>query len=251
MNAPRLLVIQPDESDPLGPLGEWLTAAGAELDVRRPFADGLPAGLDDYEGLICLGGGMNAEEDDNHPWLKDVRNLLARAAHTNLPTLGICLGAQLLAVATGGVVAPGEKGPEVGPYLVSKKDAAWTDPLFADLPLMPDVLHFHVDEIRRLPASAVLLASAPKYLNQAFRLGRCAYGIQFHIETTVEVVQAWAADEPELAATARPGVFETEALAQVHQDIADTWQPFATRFVRLAAGELQPVEPAPNTLPLA
>jgi GMP synthase-like glutamine amidotransferase len=252
VDAPRLLVIQPDVTDPIGPLGDWLTTAGAELDIRLPPADELPADLDGYQGLICLGGGMNAEDDSAHPWLKSVRDLLAAGTHSALPTLGICLGAQLLAVATGGRVVEGAKGPEVGGYLVSKKDAAWTDPLFAELPLMPDVLHFHGDEISRLPVNAVLLASAPKYANQAFRLGRCAYGVQFHIETTVEIVQLWARDAPDMAATARPGAFETPTLSQLHQNLADTWQPFAARFVQLANGALGPAAPAPeNTLPLA
>jgi GMP synthase-like glutamine amidotransferase len=252
VSAPRLLVIQPDDSDPAGPLGDWLTSAGAELDVRLPPADELPSSLGGYQGLVCLGGGMNAEDDSAHPWLKSVRDLLATGAHSGLPTLGICLGAQLLAVATGGRVTKGEKGPEVGAYLISKKDAAWTDPLFAELPLIPDVLHFHGDEINRLPPNAVLLASAPKYANQAFRLGRCAYGVQFHIETTVEVVQSWAADAPEMAATARPGTFDTSTLTHLHEDLAATWQPFATRFAQLAGGALQPAAGTPkNILPLA
>jgi GMP synthase-like glutamine amidotransferase len=247
---PRLLIIQPDETDPLGPLGDWLTEAGADLDVRLPPIDRLPDTLGGYNGLLCLGGGMNAEEDSVHPWLVAVGDLLASGAQHNLPTLGICLGAQLLAVATGGRVTPGDAGPEVGASLVSKKDAAWTDPLFADLPLMPDVMHFHGDVITRLPDNAVLLASAPTYPHQAFRLGSSAYGIQFHIETTVEVVQSWARDVPTMAATARPGAFDTARLTAVHADLAATWQPFATRFVHLAAGILQPATPRPNTLPL-
>lgn len=250
MSAPRLLVIQPDESDPAGPLGDWLSSAGAELDIRLPPADELPGSLDGYQGLVCLGGGMNAEDDSAHPWLKSVRDLLAAGAHSGLPTLGICLGAQLLAVATGGRVVEGEKGPEVGAYLISKKDAAWTDPLFAELPLMPDVLHFHADVISRLPPNAVLLASAPKYANQAFRLGSCAYGVQFHLETTLEVVQSWANDAPEMAATARPGAFDTSTLTQLHEDLAATWHPFAARFVQLARGAIQAAAPK-NTLPLA
>ncbi|MTD59430.1 type 1 glutamine amidotransferase [Amycolatopsis pithecellobii] len=252
MTAPRLLVLQPDATGPIGPLGDWLTAAGAELDIRQPPADELPARLDGYQGLICLGGGMNAEDDAAHPWLKRVRDLLATGARTALPTLGICLGSQLLAVATGGQVSKGANGPEVGAHLIAKKDAAWTDPLFAELPLMPDVMHFHAGEISRLPASAVLLASSPKYPHQAFRLGQCAYGVQFHIETTVEVVQSWARHAPEMAATAKPGAFDTATLSQIHQDLADTWRPFAARFVDLAAGALKPAAPTPRgTLPLA
>ncbi|NKQ59316.1 type 1 glutamine amidotransferase [Amycolatopsis sp. K13G38] len=252
MSTPRLLVIQPDETDPPATLGDWLTDAGAQLDIRRAWTVEIPDNLDGYQGLVCLGGGMNAEEDDTHPWLADIRRLLASAAHGGTPVLGVCLGAQLLASATGGRVTKADKGPEVGGYLIAKKDAAWTDPLFAELPLMPDVFHFHADVITSLPPSAVLLASSPKYPNQAYRLGGCAYGIQFHIETTVEIAQAWAHDSPEMAETAKPGTFDAANLTELHADLAETWRPFAARFVQLAAGDLQPATPPPNrTLPLA
>jgi GMP synthase-like glutamine amidotransferase len=247
----RLLIIQPDASDPLGPLGDWLTDAGAELDLRLLPKDDLPADPDGYQGVVCLGGGMAAEDDAKHPWLADVRRLLAKAATKRIPTLGICLGAQLLAVATGGRVEPGADGPEVGPHLVAKKDAAWTDPLFAELPLMQDVLQFHNAAITRLPPGADLLASAPLYQNQAFRFNRCVYGVQFHIETTPAVVESWAADEPEMAEFARPGSLDHDALITVHADIEETWRPFAQRFVRLAAGELQPAADSQRSLPLA
>ncbi|PXY32849.1 glutamine amidotransferase [Prauserella muralis] len=244
-------MIQPDPTDPPGPLGDWLTEAGAELDVRRPFAEALPSSLDAYQGLVCLGGGMNAEEDDRHPWLRDVRRLLSRAVGSQLPTLGVCLGAQLLAVATGGRVVRGHDGPEAGPGLVAKKDAAWKDPLFADLPLMQDVLQFHADAIEQLPPGAELLASAPRYPNQAYRLGRCAYGLQFHIETTPQVVLDWVADAPDVAAAARADAFTDETLATLHADLAETWRPFAQRFVQLATGAREPVAAQPRTLPLA
>ncbi|HWD03415.1 MAG TPA: type 1 glutamine amidotransferase [Amycolatopsis sp.] len=247
----RLLIIQPDAGDPLGPLGGWFTEAGAELDVRQPPADEVPASVDGYAGVVCLGGGMGAVDDDEHPWLADVRKLLAEAAGKKLPTLGICLGAQLLAVATGGQVAVGEEGPEVGPALVAKKDAAWTDPLWAELPLMQDVMQFHNDVVKRLPPGAELLASAPRYQNQAYRLGACAYGVQFHIETTPEVVCRWADHEPEMAKLTRPGALESDRLAEVHMDIAETWRPFAHRFVRMADGELAPAPESQRSLPLA
>jgi GMP synthase-like glutamine amidotransferase len=247
----RLLIIQPDVSDPLGPLGDWLTEAGADLDLRLPPGQDLPTELEGYAGVVCLGGGMGAEDDAKHPWLADVRRLLATAASRRLPTLGICLGAQLLAVATGGRVEVGRDGPEVGPHLVSKKDTAWTDPLFAELPLMQDVLQFHNDAITRLPPGAELLASAPRYAHQAFRFNRCVYGVQFHIETTPEIVESWAADEPGMAEFARPGSLEHDKLITVHDDIAETWRPFAQRFVRLASGELQPAADSQRSLPLA
>lgn len=250
MTAPRLLIIQPDKSDPIGPLGDWLTEAGAELDIRLLPDHDLPAGLDGYAGVVCLGGGMGANDDSAHPWLADVRRLLAAAAAARVPTLAICLGSQLLAVATGGLVSKGDQGAEVGPGLVSKKDAAWTDPLFAELPLMQDVLQFHSDAITRLPPGAELLASSPRYQHQAFRFDRCAYGVQFHIETTPELVLEWAKNEPENAELTRPDVLTPENLARLHADITETWRPFAQRFVRLASGELAPAADRQRTLPM-
>lgn len=246
----RLLVIQPDPEDPPGPLGEWLADAGAELHVVAPPADPLPADLTGYAGLICLGGGMGANDDFDHPWLADVRRLLAAAVSRQLPTLAICLGGQLLATAAGGSVVVGEDGPEVGPHLVAKRDLGWTDPLFAELPLMPDVLQFHSDVIDRLPANSTLLASATRYPNQAFRVGRCGYGLQFHIETTTEIVLGWARDCPGEAEFARPGALTAERLDELHADLEETWRPVATQFVRLAAGELEPAGPARSQLPL-
>jgi GMP synthase-like glutamine amidotransferase len=241
----RLLVIQPDEEDPVGPLGDWLTDAGAELDVRMP--DDLPGSTDGYAGLVCLGGPMSANDDLDFPWLADIRRLLAEATTRQLPTLGICLGGQLLAVANGGRVAKGPDGPEVGPLLVAKRDVGWQDPLFADMPFMPDVLQFHTDIIERLPAGAALLASATLYPNQAFRIGRCAYGLQFHIETTAELVESWVANDPDVAEFARPGDLSHDRLVQAHVDLEETWRPFAAQFVKLAAGELAP---ATSPLPL-
>lgn len=245
MTPPRLLVIQPDELDPVGPLGDWLIGAGAELDLRQP--DGLPANTDGYAGLVCLGGHMGANDDLDFPWLADVRRLLAEAATRQLPTLAICLGAQLLAVAMGGRVIIGPDGPEVGPLLVAKRDAGWQDPLFVDLPFMPDVMQFHSDIVERLPSSAVLLAAGTLYPHQAFRVGRCAYGLQFHIETTTELVESWAANSPAIAEFARPGELAHDRLVQAHADLEETWRPFAAQFVKLAAGDLAP---ATSPLPL-
>ncbi len=246
----RLLVIQPDADDPPGPLGDWLTTAGAEFDLVAPPADAVPAGLDGYDGLVCLGGGMGALDDFDHPWLADVRRLLSAAVTRQLPTLAICLGGQLLAVAAGGSVVVGADGPEVGPHLVAKRDLAWTDPLLAEVPLMPDVLQFHSDMIDRLPPNTALLASATLYPNQAFRVGRCAYGLQFHIETTTGLVLEWARDSPGEAEFARPGELTAERLDQLHADLEETWRPVVTKFVRLAAGDLAPAEPARTRLPL-
>jgi GMP synthase-like glutamine amidotransferase len=246
--SPRLLVIQPDELDPPARLADWLTGAGAELHVVDPAKADLPE-LAGYQGLVCLGGPMSAIDDLGHPWLADVRRLLAAAVASRTPVLAVCLGAQLLAVATGGQVeVAAADGPEIGPGLVAKRDAAWRDPLFADLPFMPDVLQFHSDAIVRLPPGAELLAANTRYANQAFRVGPNAYGVQFHIETTPELVLDWARLAPEEAALAKPGELDADRLVELHTDLEEAWRPFAERFVRLASGDLEPVA---ATLPMA
>jgi GMP synthase-like glutamine amidotransferase len=248
----RLLVLQPSEADPLERLGDWLTGAGADLTLRRPAADGIPESLDGIDGVVCMGGQMGAHDDAAHPWLAALRWLVADAVAHRLPVLGVCLGGQLLAAATGGAVRRGIDGPEAGTLLVAKRDVAAHDPLFAPLPMTPDVIQFRHDEIHRLPPGATLLASSPRYANQAFRVGTAGYGLQFHIETSPATVLSWARRDPACAAAVPPGQLDPDHLEQVHADIAEVWRPVAARFVALAAGELAPaVGPADRVvLPL-
>lgn len=243
-----ILVIENAQDAPVARLGEWLTAAGASLDVRNAEAgDPLPDDLAGYAGLVVLGGGMGAYDDAKAPWLPAVRGLLAAAVQAELPTLGVCLGGQLLAVATGGRVRPAELG-EYGAQLVAKRQAAANDPLFGELPITPDVLQWHVDEVSQLPPGAVQLASSPGCEVQAFRVGRLAWGIQFHVETTPEIVRAWAATDAELLADYDLATIVQRAV-DAHPDIAETWQPVAARFVEIVA---DPAAAAgPRSLPMA
>ncbi|HEY2204080.1 MAG TPA: type 1 glutamine amidotransferase [Pseudonocardia sp.] len=236
MSEVSLLVLQPSELGPPARLGDWLAAAGARLDVVRPFAgDRVPADASGWRGVVCLGGEMDAQDDAGYPWLADCRALLADAVTRRVPVLAVCLGAQLLAAATGGRVGRAEAGPEVGPMLVSRRDAALKDPLLGSLPLSPLVLQFHQDEVATLPPGAELLAASPRCPHQAFRVGSLAWGVQGHVETTPELVLRWRRDAPELAAHARPGALEPEHLRAEHEQIEETWRPVAERFVELAA----------------
>jgi GMP synthase (glutamine-hydrolysing) len=226
----RVLVIQNEADDPIGVLGDWLRAAGLELiELRADQGAEIPADLDGFDGLLVLGGAMGANDDDRAPWLPAVRALLRRAVADEVPTLGICLGGQLLAAALGGTVALSPEGPEYGAQLIAKRAAASTDPLFGSLPITPDVIQWHVDAITDLPPAAILLASSPTCPVQAFRLGRLAWGTQFHIETTPETVRAWAAADAE----ALEGYDVERILARsdaAHADIAEVWVPFAQAF---------------------
>ncbi len=231
-------MVQPSQIAPVERLGEWLADAGADLVLRLPASDGVPESLEGVDGVVCMGGEMSAHDDADHPWLAALRWLLADAVGRQLPVLGICLGGQLLAAATGGAVRRAVEGPEAGTLLVAKRDAAAHDPLFAQLPLTPDVIQFHHDEIYRLPPGATLLASSPRQANQAFRVGTAGYGLQCHIETSPATVLSWA--RRDAAGTFPAGQLDPDHLAQVHADIAEAWQPFAARFVALADGELVP-----------
>ena len=232
----RLLVVVPSETDPPARLGEWLRDAGLDLDERHLLAgNDLPATLDGFDGLLVLGGPQSAMDSaETSPELVGVRGLLSQALAADLPTLAVCLGAQLLADVGGGIVRVGVDGPEVGATLVAKRDAADADPVFGPLPLSPDVLQWHHDEISQLPTGATLLAGNPHYPHQAFRVGRHVYGLQFHIETTPEIVRAWAESDP-VGVDASPHDLETIcARAEAAQpDLEDVWAPFAGRFADL------------------
>jgi GMP synthase (glutamine-hydrolysing) len=233
---PTLLVIQHSPTESAARLGGWLSEAGILLDVRTPYDGSAIPSLRGFAGLLVLGGGMGAYDDELAPWLPATRDLLRDAVAQQVPTLGVCLGAQLLAAALGGRVAPVDEGPEIGPALVAKRDVAVEDPLFGPVPFTPDVLQWHFDQITTLPADAVLLASSVRYPNQAFRVGPAAWGLQFHVETSPELVRSWAeADRQRLTddgwdVDALLARWDLDAL---HADLAEVWQPFAGRFAEL------------------
>ena len=232
----RLLVVVPSPTDPPARLGEWLAAADLELDERSVReGDELPGDLTGHDGLLVMGGPQSSlDEAETSPELVGVRHLLAQAVAADIPVLGVCLGAQMLAIAGGGRVRVGSEGPEVGATLVAKRDAADTDPLFRPLPLSPDVVQWHHDEICELPPGATLLAGSPMYAHQAYRIGRHGYGLQFHIETTPEMVRAWADSDPVGVAASPydPAQHEARAAAAA-DDLAAVWAPFAQRFADL------------------
>lgn len=185
----RIVFVQFEEEDGPGRLGEGLEGGGARCAVVRPYrGDALPA-LEDLDGLVLLGGAMNAEQDDEHPYLPAVVGTLQDAHRRGLPTLGVCLGSQLLARALGARVWR-KPAPEVGYFPIDLTAAGRADPLFRDLPSPFLTLQWHEDAFD-LPAGAVLLADSRRDTLQAFRSG-WSYGVQFHPEAAEREVAAWA-----------------------------------------------------------
>jgi len=250
----RALVIEKDPTDDPRRLGDWLTEAGLELDVSRPYAgDELPEDLDGFVALVVMGGDQHAYPDADGepgaPWFPRTESLLRKAVRNKIPTLGVCLGGQLLAVAHGGTVARSASGPEIGAKLVARRDAAEHDTLWRYVPFAPDVLQWHHDEITELPVGATLLAASPDHQHQAFRLGDRAWGLQFHIECDPEMFASWTrGNEKVLADLGTDAETVVERCAAVQDDIEQVWQPFAARFAAVARGDLE-VLPA-RSLPL-
>jgi GMP synthase (glutamine-hydrolysing) len=235
----RALVITHTASESPGTLAEWLPAAGLELDVVEPWnGDPLPERVTEHDALVVMGGPQQAYDDGSAPWLRQTKELLRAATADALPVLGICLGGQLLAEATGGRVRQGEDGPELGARLVAKRDAAVDDPLFSDIPLSPVVVQWHWDAVVDLPPGAVLLAASPRYPHQAFRVGSRSYGLQFHIETPPDMVRGWAAADAHgvRAAGLDPDLVADKAVAAL-PEVEEVWRPFAERFAAMVRGE--------------
>lgn len=234
----RALVVTHSPDEPPGTLDDWLPAAGLELDVVAPWdGDTLPDRIIEHAALVVMGGPQQAYDDRSADWLRATKDLLRAAVRDDVPVLGICLGAQLLAEATGGRVAPGGAGIEAGARLVAKRDAGWGDPLFRDVPLTPTVFQWHEDAIVELPPEALLLAASPKYENQAFRVGSRAYGLQFHIEPRAQTLRHWAADYPTrvLEAGLDPQALAERAVAEL-DEVEACWRPMIGRFADLALG---------------
>lgn len=186
----KVMVIQHIGCEPLGLFAE--EAAGlAEFRYVRPFeGEPIPDSLAGWDGLIILGGPMAVYKPDENLYLSDELRLIAGAIKEDFPLLGICLGSQLIAAASGAAVYPGPQR-EAGWGEVVLTEAAGKDPLFAGLPSPLPVFQLHGDTFD-LPAGAVRLATSDFYANQAFRLGNNIYGLQFHVEVTSGLVKEWA-----------------------------------------------------------
>jgi GMP synthase-like glutamine amidotransferase len=203
--------------------------SGTFADVAREREDDLvewipaeapapPPG--EYAAALVFGGGMHVDHEAAHPWLAGEKELLRGLLAAGTPTLGVCLGAQLLAEAAGGA-AHRAPAPEIGWTPVELELAAAGDPLLGPLPARFESFQWHSYEVT-LPAGAVPLARSALCL-QAFRLDAApAWGIQFHAEVTQPTIAGWVRDygreEDALAAGLDP-----EALLARTERAIDPW----------------------------
>ncbi len=189
-NQKEILIIKHIKIEGPGSIEEFLKNTNWNLKtVDLSKEESLHNSFKNIAAIISLGGPMNVYEEDKYRFLKDEGEFLKKAIQEKIPILGICLGAQLLAKACGARV---RKAPtnEIGWHKVSLTKEGKTDQLFVAVSSELEVFQWHEDTFG-IPEGAVHLAESRACPNQAFRFGSNAYGLQFHIEVTPEMVESW------------------------------------------------------------
>jgi GMP synthase-like glutamine amidotransferase len=179
-----------------------------------------PRRLADYDAVLVFGGAMNVDQEDEHPWLVREDEFVRGLVERGVPTLGVCLGGQLLAKAAGAHVGPSPE-PEFGFSRATLLESAAGDPLFGGLPRELEVWNAHGYAFH-VPDGAVELARS-RVCSQAFRLGDAAWGVQFHPEIRVEQVARWLTEDR---------VANARELVEELRGRYDSWRAFGTGLLR-------------------
>jgi GMP synthase (glutamine-hydrolysing) len=185
---PTVLIVLHQEHSTPGRIGAALRAMGARLDIRRPcLGEPLPETLAGHEGVVVFGGPMGA--NDTLDWVRQEIDWLGTPLAEGKPTLGVCLGAQMLARALGArVFSYDDKRSEIGYYPIEPTPAG--DRLCgAKFPR--SVYQWHSDGFDLPEGAELLAAGGDNFPNQAYRHGRHAVGLQFHPEVTYHMMCRW------------------------------------------------------------
>jgi GMP synthase (glutamine-hydrolysing) len=246
---PEILILQHAEWELPGAYSDLLAERNLHGRVVRPdLGEALPE-VRDVAAVIAMGGPMSVNDDDVLPWLAAEKQFVRAAVTADVPYFGTCLGAQLLAAALDAPVYPGLE-PEYGMHAVTIVPEAADDPVFAGLTGAVDVFQWH-GETFDLPVGADLLASSEDYPHQAFRVGRLAYGLQFHLEVTPELLATWLA-VPQCRLEARQHLghdAEEQLTKQVHTAQAGLRELARRIFHRWLAAAGRPPRPRAATSP--
>ncbi len=217
----RVAIIENTKVTHHGQVGVALHEAGARVDVYKVFqGDALPDVQDGYDALVVMGGEQSALDDEDHPYLPLIAALMRDMTDQGRAVLGICLGSQILARAYGAENQLGTAS-EFGWCDVALTDLGHIDPVMGHLPTTFPIFEFHTDTFT-LPQEAVLLAKTAIAPQQAFRIGRATYGMQFHFEANRSVVADWTREFPDIVEARQPGWCKAyPALAQTRGITSD------------------------------
>ncbi|RST85260.1 type 1 glutamine amidotransferase [Aquibium carbonis] len=200
----RILVVQNYADTGLGQIAQALDEAEADVEVVMAHdGERLPSLGDGHDGLIVLGGAQNALADDDHPYLPALVALMRDFALADRAVLGVCLGSQLLARAFGARNLIGA-APEFGWREVALTREGTADPVLRVAAQRFPIFQWH-DDTFTLPPGAIRLAGNEVAENQAFRIGRAAYGIQFHFEADTALVRHWSRQFAAYLSERQPG----------------------------------------------
>lgn len=186
----KVIIIKHIDIEGPGTIGDFLDDNNTPYKIIDVFnGESLPDSLAGVSATVILGGPMNVYEEDKYPFLKAEDEFLRKVIEKDIPTLGFCLGAQLIARAKDAVV---KKNPEkeIGWFKVSLTDNGSNDPLFQGFSSEIDVFQWHGDTFE-IPDGGVKLAESEICPNQAFRIGGNIYGLQFHVEVTGDMIEQW------------------------------------------------------------
>jgi GMP synthase (glutamine-hydrolysing) len=235
-----ILVVEHEAQCPPAWMGDWLVDAGHELDVRRPYlGEVLPGDLTGHRSMVVLGASMDAYADARHPWLTAVKALVRSAVRDVTPTLGVCLGHQLVTVALGGEVHPNPHGQQIGVARVGWLPEAREDPLFGPLTGARVAVQWNNDVVREPPAGSVVLARTEREEVQAIRFGPAMWGVQWHPEAGDEIIKQWAESDRDAARERGVDIEEyVEQVAAAREQLQSSWRPLATGFGALARGSV-------------
>jgi GMP synthase (glutamine-hydrolysing) len=236
--SPRFLVVEHEPACPPAHLGTWLVDAGAELEVCRPWAGADLPGLAGYDAFVILGGSMGANDDATHPWLTTVKERVRDAVDVSVPTLGVCLGHQLIAVALGGTVEASPGGQQVGLYDVGWRPEANDDELVSGLSPTMRGIQWNTDLVTALPDGAVALAATAEGELQVARFAPRTWGVQLHPEADEPVVRSWAAGDRD--DHLERGIDQAAVLAGIdaaRAELDEAWRPLATGLVALVGAQ--------------
>jgi GMP synthase-like glutamine amidotransferase len=182
----RIHYLQHEPFEDPGSILEWIAGRRYTATSTMIYEKDLLPSTDDFDMLVIMGGGMSVYEEDTHPWLVAEKRFIAETIRRDKPVLGICLGAQLIAVALGAAVYK-NKYKEIGWFPVTLTDEARYSQFVADWPDSFNALHWHGDTFD-IPAGARWTAFSAATKNQSFEYGMRTVGLQYHIESTPESV---------------------------------------------------------------
>jgi GMP synthase-like glutamine amidotransferase len=230
----RVLAIVNEEEAGPGVFGEAAREAGHEL-VEWAAHESTPApALDGYGAAMVLGGAMNVDEEDEHPWLRDEKRMVGELADRGTPLIGVCLGAQLVAEVLGGSAARAAH-PEIGWHDVEMTPEAAADPVFGALPPKFEAFQWH-SYAATPPHGAATLARSPVSV-QAYRVGDRIWGIQFHAEVTEADAAIWIGDPASYPEALRDELDPGALMAEMRRKIG-SWNEFGrgitARFLEAA-----------------